>query len=187
MVRQRQYQLTGCVSLIVAAKFRETSSNVPSSLELCKMCDSIFTVKDLARQEWKLLSALGWTVGHPDACTFIQTRLAGRAQPPRLEHMSVYIAEITLFFRDFINARPSVLSASAQALAQYVMNHLSRCATPLGDYDPEIFRRLYSRVQMPPQILFNKYASEDYSQVSWTVSLVVHPPSDGCLRMAAMS
>lgn len=106
MVGMRYYQLAGCASLLVAAKFREKKANVPSISEMRKMCKKCYTIQEFVTFEWELLDAIKWTVDHPDTCTFIQTCLAGKPNTATLEHLSIYIAEVALFHRDFVDVPP---------------------------------------------------------------------------------
>lgn len=56
MVRKSRYTPFGYVELLVAAKSRDTSREVPSPLKFCEVFASPYTVKELASQEWHLLS-----------------------------------------------------------------------------------------------------------------------------------
>lgn len=95
MIDRHHYQLVGCVSFLVAVKFREPNERVPSLQDLSKLCESAYTVTELADKEWDLLDALQWTVDHPDPCTFIETRLASIHDPLK-KHISMYVAEVLL-------------------------------------------------------------------------------------------
>ncbi|KAF3031364.1 hypothetical protein E8E12_000659 [Didymella heteroderae] len=166
IVGTHHYQLVGCVALLVAAKYRERQKCVPSLQDLSKMCQGFYTPKDFVQAESLLLSALEWNVEHLDTCTLIQTQLADKLQVSQLKHMSMYIAEIALFDRDFVDTQPSVLASSAQALARYTINHVTHNNVPLGEYDPSTFLGLYNRLRDAPDVLVSKYAKPECSGVS---------------------
>ena len=165
MINRQIYKLAACTSLLVATKFRERKERVPSLRRLGDLCESLYTVTDFIDQEWDLLEALQWAVDHPDACTCVELSLAGKLNPVQ-KHVSMYITEISLFYQDTVYTRPSILSVSAQVLAEYVIRCRRPSSPSIEHFDVGTIDRLYSHLLTPPVVLFTKYASPKFSEAS---------------------
>lgn len=169
-VKWYQYRLVGCTALLLAAKFVDKSKDVPRWDSLCAGCGWAYKPSEFVRMEWEMLITLDWDIGRCDAYTFTQMRIARTAGGTPHLHMTTYIAEIALFYGDFVDTKPSVLSFAAQTLADVVINCLS------FDVCVELscWRTIYDllcRLAHPPEALLDKYASRNMSRVPHTVYL----------------
>ncbi|KAK8195967.1 hypothetical protein M8818_007118 [Zalaria obscura] len=169
VVYKRHYQLVGCASLLIAAKYGDRKERVPTIKELKSMCCSLYDDDMFTQMEWHVLQTLNWQVGHPTVTSFLQLALTEVEFDPEVEHLTWYICENALYHKEFIMVRPSVMARSALALARWILSrpdpHQSEWA---GRYEPQVVIDLHSRLPTPSQALFRKYSSHLLSSVSNT-------------------
>lgn len=170
VVYKRHYQLVGCAALLIAAKYGDKKDRVPTVRELKSMCCSLYDDEMFTQMEWHVLQTLNWVIGHPTVDAFLQLALLDGAYDPEVEHMTLYIAEIALFHKEFVSTRPSVLARSALALARCVLSRTqASTAEWAGAYDPQTVMSLSNHLYQPSQVLSRKYASMHLSSASATV------------------
>lgn len=168
------FQLVGCTALLIAAKYEVSSGQeTPSLKELESACCFLYSTAMFKEMEWSILKALDWAVGHPVAYTFLQMALAECTRDCQLEHLSMYIAEIALFYKEFTCVVPSTLATAALALASHILRPTASSLTYV--YDPHVFVNLLRRLYQPPQVLVAKYASKQLSNVSAIVLKFLQP------------
>lgn len=175
VVYKRHYQLVGCAALLVASKYGDKKDHVPQIKELKSMCCNLYEDDMFIQMERHVLSTLDWTVGHPTIDSFLQIALKEAAYDPEVEHMTWYICEIALFYRDFVCVRPSVLARSALALARCILARSQ--ASPnswAGCYDASIVYQLSTYLLHPSSVLQRKYSVMHLSAVSHTVEGFLH-------------
>lgn len=172
VVYKRHYQLVGCASLLIAAKYGDRKERVPTIRELKSMCCSLYDDDMFTQMEWHVLQTLNWIVGHPTVTSFLQLALTEVSFDPELEHMSWYITELALYHKEFIPIRPSVMARSALALARCILGRPQpRYSDWSARYDPQVVINLSNFLSQPSQALRRKYASPHLSQVSNTMEL----------------
>lgn len=171
-VIMRHYQLLGCTALLIATKYGDNrKGHVPSLQQLNHACCLQYNDAVFKEMEWNILQVLDWKIGHPDIHTFLRLALVDSMQSPMIRHLSMYIAEIALFYREFTTAKPSVVSRSALALARYILCRMPLQPNSWADrYDTQIFIKLFSRLYQPPRVLFCKYAVQQLSNASTVVA-----------------
>jgi hypothetical protein len=171
-VRQSDLQLLGCTALLIAAKYGDgRRSQVPSLEDLCSACCSLYDTAMFTEMEWSVLEALSWAIGHPDSYTFLQMALAESTSNPQVIHLSMYIAETALFYKEFVCTKPSVLSKTALALAFFMLARWSIVPSFFTyDYDAHTLANLLRNLFNPPQVLVIKYGSKQFSHVSTIVT-----------------
>jgi hypothetical protein len=123
--------------------------------------------------EWSILKALDWAIGHPVTYTFLRMALAKCARDYQVEHLSMYIAEIALFYKEFACVIPSQLAKAALALASHILDPTASSLTYV--YDPHVFVNLLKCLYHPPQVLVSKYASKQLSHASAVVLRFLEP------------
>lgn len=170
VVYKRHYQLVGCAALLIAAKYGDKKDRVPTVRELKSMCCSLYDDEMFTQMEWHVLQTLNWVIGHPTVDAFLQVALAEGPYDPEVEHMTLYIAEIALFHKEFVSTRPSVMAKSALALARCVLARpQARNCDWAGSYDPQTVIGLSNHLYQPSPVLARKYATLHLSNVSATV------------------
>lgn len=172
VVYKRHYQLVGCASLLIAAKYGDRKERVPTIRELKSMCCSLYDDDMFTQMEWHVLQTLNWVVGHPTVTSFLQLAMCEVAFDPELEHMSWYVTELALYHKEFIPIRPSVMARSSLALARCILNRPQpRFSEWSAQYDPQVVLNLSNHLRHPSQALLRKYASPHLSSVSTTLEM----------------
>lgn len=186
VVYKRHYQLVGCAALLIAAKYGDKKDRVPTVRELKSMCCSLYDDEMFTQMEWHVLQTLNWVIGHPTVDAFLQLALSDGPYDAEVENMTLYIAEIALFHKEFVSARPSVLARSALALARCILSRTQAKNTEwAGAYDPQIVMSLSNHLYQPSQVLSRKYASMHLSSVSTTVDEFLQRQAQIARRAAA--
>jgi hypothetical protein len=134
------------------------------------MCCSLYDDEMFTQMEWHVLQTLNWVIGHTTVDAFLQIALSEAPYDAEVEHMTLYIAEIALFHKEFVSTRPSVLARSALALARCVLSRpQARTSDWSGAYDAQTVIGLSNHLYQPSPVLSRKYASMHLSNVSATV------------------
>ncbi|KAF7594799.1 hypothetical protein BBP40_008302 [Aspergillus hancockii] len=167
VVYKRHYQLVGCAALLIAAKYGDKKDRVPTIKELKSMCCSLYDDDMFTQMEWHVLQTLGWTIGHPTVDSFLQMAVMDTPYDPEVEHMALYISEISLFHREFVSKPSSDLARASLALARCILNRPQPRHTEwASQYDSMTLVGLSQQLHQPSQILFRKYSSVHFSRVS---------------------
>jgi hypothetical protein len=176
----------GCAALLIAAKYGDKKDRVPTVRELKSMCCALYDDEMFTQMEWHVLQTLNWMVGHPTVDSFLQLALAEVAYDSEVEHMTLYIAEIALFHKEFVSTKPSVLARSALALARCILSRTQAMTSDwAGAYDPQTVMSLSNHLYQPSQVLSRKYASMHLSSVSATVDEFLQHQAQIARRAAA--
>lgn len=167
VVYKRHYQLVGCAALLIAAKYGDKKDRVPTIKELKSMCCSLYDDDMFIQMEWHVLQTLGWTIGHPTADSFLQIAVMDTPYDPEVEHLALYILEISLFHREFVSKPSSDLARAALALSRCVLGRPQPRHTEwASQYDSMTLVGLSQQLHQPSQVLSRKYSSAHYSRVS---------------------
>lgn len=167
VVYKRHYQLVGCASLFIAAKYGDRKERVPTIRELNIMCCDLYDERMFIQMEWHVLQTLDWVIGHPTIDSFLQLALDGIPGDIEVEHMARYIAEIAMFDKDFISKLPSDIARSALALARYIFNRPQSLNVDWASrYDSHTLVTLSQHLHRPSMILYRKYSASQLSRVS---------------------
>lgn len=167
VVYKRHYQLVGCATLLIAAKYGDRKERVPMIRELKSMCCSLYDEDMFTQMEWHVLNTLEWVIGHPTVDTWLQLSLKdGSAfEDIEVEHMAWYLCEIALYHKDFVSKKPSVMANASLALAQGILGRSELAADQHVEVSETILE-LSQKLDRPSQVLFRKYASPHMSRVS---------------------
>ncbi|KAL1998706.1 hypothetical protein VTN02DRAFT_5713 [Thermoascus thermophilus] len=167
VVYKRHYQLVGCAALLIAAKYGDKKDRVPTIKELKSMCCSLYDDDMFIQMEWHVLQTLGWTIGHPTVDSFLQIAVMDSPYDPEVEHLALYILEISLFHREFVSKPSSDLARAALALSRCILNRPQPRHTEwASNYDSMTLVGLSQQLHQPSQVLSRKYSSAHYSRVA---------------------
>lgn len=170
VVYKRHYQLVGCAALLIAAKYNDKKDRVPTVKELRSMCCSLYDEDMFIQMEWHVLQTLGWAVGHPTVDEFLSVALLDEPFDAELEHMGLYILEISLFHRDFVSKTSSELARATLALARCILNRPQPRHTDwAAQYDSTTLVALSQQLHQPSSVVARKYASAQFSRVAKTL------------------
>lgn len=171
VVYKRHYQLVGCASLLIAAKYGDRKERVPSIRELKSMCCSMYEEEMFTQMEWHMLVTLNWVVGHPTVDSFLQIALSRGCADPEAEQMASYICELALFHRDFVSIPPSVMARASLGLARYILQRQLPDTMQWDDYYAcPTFMALAKMVQLERSgVVSSKYSCSRLHSVSQTM------------------
>lgn len=168
VVYKRHYQLVGCSALLIAAKYGDKKERVPLIRELKSMCCSLYDEDMFTQMEWHVLNTLGWVVGHPTVDNWLQLALYDAPEDTEVEHMTLYLAEIATYHKDFVGIKPSVMASAALALARGILRRPEIMDTH-NHHENMTLLQLSQKLDRPSQVLMRKYASPHMSGVSTTL------------------
>lgn len=187
VVYKRHYQLLGCAALLVAAKFGDRKDRVPSLGDLQSLCCATYDVTMFQQIEWHLLQTIDWVVGHPTVDTFLLMATADAEYDPELENMALYISEMAMFHRQFVQVLPSVMARTTLVMAIMILGRQYAYQTHwAAEYDEALLYSLSRSLQQPSLALSRKYASPKYSSVAVTLErFMAHQAAMAAAQAAA--
>lgn len=126
VVYKKHYQLVGCASLWIAAKFEDSKERVPLVREFYDMCCGAYEQSAFIQMEGHILTTIQWTIGHPTADAwlrhFTMDPSAALNEDARVTSMARYLMELTLYRREFVGVRSHVVAWGALRLARYILD-----------------------------------------------------------------
>lgn len=121
VVYKKHYQLVGCASLWIAAKFEDGNAKVPLVRELADMCCKAYDESAFIQMEGHVLSTIGWCTGHPTAEAWLRIHtMGGNFEEAKVQNLARFLMEITLFHREFVSIQSSLIAAGALMLARFM-------------------------------------------------------------------
>ncbi|KAI9743613.1 MAG: hypothetical protein M1818_002929 [Claussenomyces sp. TS43310] len=166
VVYKRHYQLVGCASLLIAAKYGDRKERVPIIRELKSMCCSLYDEEMFTQMEWHVLNTLDWTIGAPTVDGFLQIFMQEDYDDIDVQHMAWYISEIALYHKEFVSVKPSVMARSSLALARGILYRPELSDGAWNHVEQITLLRLSQLLHQPSQALARKYASPHLSRSS---------------------
>lgn len=180
VVYKQNYQLVGCVTLLIASKYGEQKNLVPQIPELETMCCGLYNAGSFAQMEMHVLNVLEWSIGYPTVDTFSQPIAEEEHSDQEVKHMTSYLGEIALYHRDFVSTKPSMMARSLLALARTVLNRPEVSAAQLNDAEELILFTLAQHLKHPSPTVARKYSSPHMSGVSHRLASFVAEKSFKC-------
>ena len=170
IVYVKHYQLVGCAALWIAAKFGDDGERVPSVQDLVQICRDTYDESAFIQMEQHVLSTIQWTLGHPTAEAWLKIIYYGATpEDKRVQNVTRFLMEITLFYREFVFYTPSVIALASITLARYL------CGRPRHVYEEtdeclEVVKlldtRLSKHVNDLSESLVKKYSYAFHSKAS---------------------
>ncbi|KAH3661964.1 hypothetical protein OGAPHI_006143 [Ogataea philodendri] len=133
---KQHYQLIGCTSLWIAAKYEDKKSRVPTVTELSLMCSNVYDESMFKEMEIHILSTLGWSIGHTSLEDILQLSIKScdhdgkerlnkpldqyRSNLPTVSAIlaiSRYLCELSLYEREYLNHKASLVGITAHLMA----------------------------------------------------------------------
>lgn len=167
VVYKRHYQLVGCAALLIAAKYGDRKERVPLIRELKSMCCSLYDEEMFTQMEWHVLNTLDWTIGHPAIDTWLKLELKDGPSygDVEVEHMALYLSEIALYHKDFVQVKSSVMARVSLALARGILGRPEY--TDGHDHLTNVTMiNLSHQLDRPSQVIYRKYASPHMSRAA---------------------
>lgn len=182
VVYKRHYQLVGCAALLIAAKYGDRKERVPMIKELKSMCCSLYDEEMFTQMEWHVLNTLDWVIGHPTVDTWMQLSLKETGDDLQVEHMALFISEIALYHKDFVQCKSSVMSSASLALARGILGRPEQMDS--YGHDSATILRLSQMLDTPSQVLARKYAAPHLSRASVILETFVRQQQDAIRRVS---
>ncbi|EXL38911.1 hypothetical protein FOCG_18459, partial [Fusarium oxysporum f. sp. radicis-lycopersici 26381] len=120
------YLLLGSAALWIASKYdgkayQGKGFTRPSAKEISELCNGIFDEHMIAQMEISILYTLDWVLGHPTTDQGIKFLLVGEPGDKELASMAAYLSEISLYHREFVGVKPSIIAESCCMLAKIIL------------------------------------------------------------------
>jgi len=126
-ITRSKLQLVGVASMLIAAKYEEIYA--PEVKDFVYITDRAYTERDVLKMEIKILSALNFDLGRPLPLHFLRRASKAGGVEAATHTLAKYIMELSLGSYNMCSVPPSVLAASALALAMRSLDSKSRLAS----------------------------------------------------------
>ncbi|KAE9382882.1 cyclin-like protein [Gymnopus androsaceus JB14] len=156
--------------------FEDNKERVPTVRDLVSMCHDAYDGSQIVQMEGSILSTIQWRLGHPTAPAWLRLMCSEpcfEELKPEVQHVSHFLMEITLFYRNFVDYPPSSIALAALNLARSLCN----CAkSPKKETDKSseiaflLDRRIGKDVSELPRALVKKYSHTMYSNAAALVA-----------------
>lgn len=119
-VKRSQLQLIGITAMVIACKYQEIYP--PEVNDFVYISDNAYTKQDILRSEEHMLNTLSFAIGAPSSHAFALRwmHLCEFHELPFVSHTVDYLLELALVDYDMLQYIPSLVSASAVALAAHL-------------------------------------------------------------------
>ncbi|KAF4502807.1 G1 S-specific cyclin CLN1 [Fusarium agapanthi] len=173
-IDQQYYLLLGSAALWIASKYGDKTYQVedfkhPSVKEIGKLCNGIFDGHMIVQMEKSVLCTLGWVLGHPTIDHYIKLLLVGESESKELTSMAAYLSEVSLYHRDFVGVKPSIIAESCCMLAKVILYGSLSIGANTEDEVMKALKSLWKLVQQPPTTIADKYSRQSRSYVAQRV------------------
>ncbi|RSH81279.1 uncharacterized protein EHS24_008721 [Apiotrichum porosum] len=182
VVYRRHYQLIGCAALLIASKFEDSKDRVPPIRELFDVCCESYEPSSFVQMESHMLNTIHWVLGHPTTEAwlryFVKSPSVTQSEDARVQNTARFIMELSLFHRQFVDARPSVVAWGALSLARFICGKRRRpapewfTATDLqlaADVTNQFDDMFHDRLDRVSEIIIRKYSIPHYQRASTIV------------------
>ncbi|KAF4447248.1 hypothetical protein F53441_9191 [Fusarium austroafricanum] len=102
VVDVEHYQLIGCVTLRIAAKYWDKQDHIHELNN--NMCYKLYNARMFNQMEMNILDTLDWIIGHPTISSFLQLMVAEKNDDWEVGQLAAYLCKATLRHRDSITA-----------------------------------------------------------------------------------
>lgn len=173
IVFRKHFQLMGSTALWIAAKYEDKKSRVPTIQMLRHLCCKAYAGDMFVQMEGHMLNTLEWNISHCAVDTFL-TLLLSNGSSSLLESLGRYIAEITLYRKEFVGEDPYMVARCIHALSLHLLNVLPDPYSELTSaHEVTCLTMLVDLVTNPPHTLSEKFSTMEHHQVTRVVDQYV--------------
>ncbi|KAF4451493.1 hypothetical protein F53441_5535 [Fusarium austroafricanum] len=170
-VGQEYYLLLGSAALWIASKYGDKAYQVkgfkhPSAKEISELCGGIFDEHMIAQMERSILCTLDWVLGHPTTDHGIKLLLVGEPSNKELTSMAAYLSEVSLYHREFVGVKPSVIAESCCMLAKVILYGSVSIGASTEAVVMETMHSLWKHICQPPPAIVDKYSRQSRHYVA---------------------
>jgi len=119
-VSQSRLQLVATVSLLIAAKFKETLT--PCIDQYVLICDGGYSKDELLEAERYMLGVFGFCVSYPDTLCFLKRLAAVSNSSVNVSTLAACLIDASYLASDCVGIEPSKIAASCLLLAKQLLN-----------------------------------------------------------------
>ena len=119
---------------VLAVKFDCRTQIQPEQIN--KLLQTSYTKKDFALMEMKIVTALDFNMSFPTAHMFMNRFLATAKATPQIKEIASVLIEIAVMLFKFVDVPPSVIAASAVAVACSVIRDQESARAVVADLAP---------------------------------------------------
>merc|ERR1719219_1173842 len=178
-ISRSKLQLVGVASMLIAAKYEEIYATEVK--DFVYITDRAYTERDILKMEIRVLAVLNFNLGRPLPLHFLRRASKAGGVEAATHTLAKYIMELSLGTYTMCSVPPSVLAASALALAMRALDTESK----LGDVWNSTLQHYtqYSLAQLKPVIqqlaailvaapnaklatVYQKYANKKFMKIS---------------------
>jgi len=123
-ISRSKLQLVGVASMLIAAKYEEIYA--PEVKDFVYITDRAYTERDILKMEIRVLSVLNFNLGRPLPLHFLRRASKAGGVEAATHTLAKYIMELSLGSYTMCSVPPSVLAASALALAMRALDTESK-------------------------------------------------------------
>ncbi|XP_074594569.1 G2/mitotic-specific cyclin-B-like [Brevipalpus obovatus] len=174
-VPKKKIQLVGVTGLFIASKFEEIYP--PEMEEILRVCDGIYTKKDIIRMEISMLKTLNFDICRPLPIHFLRRWIKAAHADACVYNMSKYLMELCSLFYECTHWDPSVIAAAALYISRRILNNNQPWTRTLEFYTRYSEDQLKSYVSIISKIILKipdskyqscrkKYFSVKFNKVS---------------------
>lgn len=123
-ISRSKLQLVGVASMLIAAKYEEIYA--PEVKDFVYITDRAYTERDILKMEIRVLAVLNFNLGRPLPLHFLRRASKAGGVEAATHTLAKYIMELSLGAYTMCSVPPSVLAASALALAMRALDTESK-------------------------------------------------------------
>ncbi|KAH7142468.1 hypothetical protein DER46DRAFT_631056 [Fusarium sp. MPI-SDFR-AT-0072] len=173
-IGKEYYLLLGSAALWIASKYDGKAYQGkgfarPSAKEISELCNGMFDEHMIAQMEISILFTLDWVLGHPTTDQGIKFLLVGEPENKELASMAAYLSEISLYHREFVGIKPSVIAESCCMLAKIILYGSLSIGDNTEAVVMETLNSLWKHVCQPPPAIAEKYSRQNRHYVAQIV------------------
>lgn len=179
-VNRGKLQLVGAASMFLAGKYEEIYP--PDVAEFVYITDDTYTAQQVIRMEHLVLKVLSFDVAVPTTNWFCDRFLKGCDADAKTEHLTMYLAELTLVeCEPYLKYAPSQLAATSLCLANYTLgkdawpssleSQTGYSLSQLAESLKHLYKTFCNAPSHPQQAIREKYRAPKFHQVS-----LISPP-----------
>ncbi|ODQ80230.1 hypothetical protein BABINDRAFT_20274, partial [Babjeviella inositovora NRRL Y-12698] len=145
VVFKKHYQLVGCTALLIAAKYEDKKSRVPTLQDLVHLTRQTYDETMFMQMERHILTTLEWSLGQPTYEECLQLAIStsvdfnqltpvkkhrpnGESMLTSLTEMGRFFCEIALYDKSFLHFPVSLVAIAANSLASQMLDIPSTAA-----------------------------------------------------------
>lgn len=168
VVKMHHFQLFGSTALWIASKYVDRKGKVPGIKKLSSMCDGAYTNNMFKQMEVHILNSLKWNLSHPTFDLLVDICLEGNAYRqlnlPLLKRLALYLCEVTMYHKEFIDINSSQIVALALNLAKHIV-YDTEYSTGENTYKEDIQRLLLNFSFKPSEYLKQRYHQLEFGNL----------------------